>query len=82
MAVDSEGLFLHLWRRLSNRLNRVMRPGYLDWVGRDHQPELWARRDAARQAWDDPAVYQDFQGCRPLMDGIPAACLLLGAGGD
>jgi hypothetical protein len=29
IAVDAETLFLHLWRRLANRFNRVMEPGYL-----------------------------------------------------
>jgi hypothetical protein len=62
-TIDAETLFIHLWRRLANRFNRFMEPGYLAWT-QSHAPELWARREAARLAWDDPAVYQDFQACR------------------
>jgi hypothetical protein len=65
MAVDSEALFLHLWRRLANRFNRVMEPGYLLHV-QSHEPELWAWREALRTAWDDPQVWSAFKAC-----GIP-----------
>jgi hypothetical protein len=63
LAADSERLFLRLWRRTAIRFNCVMRPGYLTWT-QSHEPELWRRREATRTAWDDPAVYQDFQACR------------------
>jgi hypothetical protein len=63
MAVDSERMFRRLWRRTANRLSRVYGAGCLTWV-ETHAPELWARREAARQAWDDPAVYADFTACR------------------
>lgn len=65
MAVDAEALFIHLWRRLAKRLSRVMAPGYLTHA-RAHEPELWARREAARLAWDDPEVWSAFKAC-----GIP-----------
>ena len=50
-TIDAETLFIHLWRRLANRFNRFMEPGYLAWA-QTHAPELWRRREAARQAWD------------------------------
>lgn len=63
LAVDSEAMFLRLWRRLSKRISRVYPPGCLEWV-QANEPALWARREAAREEWDTPAVYADFTACR------------------
>lgn len=63
LAVDSESLFMALWRRTANRLSRVMAPGYLAWA-QCHAPELLARREAAREAWDTPEAYGAFKACK------------------
>ncbi|MBF0292852.1 MAG: hypothetical protein HQK86_11930 [Nitrospinae bacterium] len=62
MAADSEAMFIHLWRRLAKRLNKVMRPGYLAWA-QTHAPELWTQREALRMAWDAPQVWIAFKTC-------------------
>lgn len=67
LAVDSESLFMALWRRTANRLNRVMAPGYTGWV-QCHAPELLARREAARLAWDTPEAYRAFKDCRITLE--------------
>lgn len=63
LAVDSESLFMALWRRTANRLKLVMAPGYTGWV-QTHAPELWARREVVRETWDTPEAYQAFKECR------------------
>lgn len=62
MAADSETMFIHLWRRLSNRLSRAMKPGYLLHAER-HAPGLWARCEALRMAWDNSQAWIAFKTC-------------------
>lgn len=62
MAFDAENMFIRLWRRLANRFNKVMRPGYLAWI-QTHELELWAWRETTQIGWDDPQVWSAFKAC-------------------